>query len=570
MPIPVFFLLLLLLQIVFLPGLLTQGEKVSNPHRTIIAGGSYDNPPYEYLDENGEPAGYNVALTKAVATEMGVDVEIRLDDKKVMFNELLNGNIDIVQGVMETETTKGDLLFTPHTLIQKKVFSHSKEDVEITLIDQLKGKKIVVKRNGIMHKYLIQTQSIINPNLVNTHADALRLVALGQYDYALVANLSNLYLKRHLEYLEKDIGVDSISLAGELLPVLRYGYVSLKNKNDLIDSFSDSLHNLEIKGLKGEIHDRWLGSSGLLDLKNKPQKIQIGELIFSPLILIICSVVFWNRSLKREVERRSTELALQQLQLQQADKMAMLGTLVSGVAHEINNPTGLILFNLSVLENIYRSAEETLEQRYQDEGDFFIGGLRYSMLREESSEVFTELKGGAIRIKQIVDDLKDFSRNDNVELDELVNLNTAVDAAVRLVKGSIKKITCEIKTNYMASIPEFIGSQHRIEQVIINLLLNASQALTSPQQKISIWTSVDKNENEIILSVSDEGVGIEKDQIPKLTDPFYTTKREQGGTGLGLSVSAGIVAEHQGRLLFDSELGIGTTVSICLPIRKKA
>lgn len=568
MPIPVFFLLLLFLQIVFLPGLLTQGEKVSNPHRTIIVGGSYDNPPYEYLDENGEPAGYNVALTRAVATEMGVDVEILLDDKKIMSNELLNGNIDIVQGVMETETTPDDLLFTPHTLIQKKVFSHSKQNIEITANEQLAGKTIVVKRNGIMHRYLLQAQLDSDLYLVNTHADALRLVALGEYDFALVANLSNLYLNRHLEYLEKDIGPESISLAGELRPVLRYGYVSLKNKKELIDSFSESLHNLEIKGLKREIHDRWLGSSNLLDFNRKPQKTQLGELIFSPLILIICSVVFWNRSLKREVERRSTELALQHLQLLQADKMAMLGTLVSGVAHEINNPTGLILYNLSVLESIYQSAEETLEQRYQEEGDFFIGGLKYSMLREESSEVFKELKGGATRIKQIVDDLKDFARNDSVELDELVNLNSAVDAAVRLVNGSVKKTTCEIKTDYMSSIPQFIGSQHRIEQVIINLLLNALQALTSPQQNISVKTSVENN--EILLSVRDEGIGIGQDQLSKLTDPFYTTKREQGGTGLGLSVSAGIVAEHQGRLLFDSEPGVGTTVSIYLPIQKKA
>lgn len=568
MPIPVFFLLLLFLQIVFLPGLLTQGGKVSNPYRIVIAGGLYDDPPYEYLDENSEPAGYNVALTRAVATEMGVDVEIILKDKETLFTDLHNGNIDIVQGVMESEARKENLLFTPHTLIQKKVFSHHSGNIKITSLEQLKGQRLVVKTNGIMHKYLLDAAPYIKPGLVNTHAEALRLTALGQYDYALVANLSNLYLNRHLKYLEQDLGHASIVLAGDLLPVMRYGYAALAKNSKLMESFTENMNILETKGLKYEIHDRWLGSAALLEPDKRPQNIQFGELIFSPLILIVCSVVLWNRSLKREVERRSAELALQQRQLLQADKMTTLGTLVSGVAHEINNPTGLILYNLSVLKNIYRTAEETLEQRYQDEGDFFIGGLKYSLLRQESAEIFSELKDGATRIKQIVDDLKDFVRNDCIDLDEVVDLNEAADAAVRLVKGSLRKAVGTIETFYAPLLPELRGSRHCLEQVIINLLLNAIQA-SPPDGKITIATVVEKKSNEIVLSVCDNGVGIKKDQIPKLLDPFYTTKREQGGTGLGLSVSARILTEHQGRIQFESKQECGTMVSIFLPLQRK-
>lgn len=570
MPIPVFFLLLLLLQIIFLPGLLTQGGKVSNPHRTIVVGGNHSDPPYEYLDENSEPAGYNVALTKALATEMGVDVEILLGEQGQIREDLITGRIDILQGVMEAEADKDGLLFTPHTQVQQKVFSHRKPLAKVSSLDQLQGKKIVVKRDGIMHRVLQHNKITADLALVNTHAEALRQVALGNYDYALLANLSNLYLNRHVQYLENELGKGSIVQAGELLPVLRYGYIATTKNKSVIDSFTDSLLALHNNGLQREIHDRWLGSDQSVSNAENPRRMQIGELIFSPLILAVCTFVFWNRSLKKEVERRSTELALQQQQLLQADKMASLGTLVSGVAHEINNPTGLILYNLPVLEKIYQTAEATLEQRYQEEGDFFIGGLKYSMFREESAEVFTELKDGATRIKQIVDDLKDFARKDSVELEEFVNLNKVADAAVRLVKGSLKKSTCNIETSYSATLPEFIGNSHRIEQVIINLLINACQALTSPEQIVAMRTFVNPQGNELILEVSDEGVGIAADQIVKLTDPFYTTKREQGGTGLGLSVSAGIIAEHRGRLVFDSEPGVGTRVSICLPIHEKA
>ncbi len=570
MPIPVFFLLLLLLQIIFLPGLLTQGGKVSNPHRTIVVGGNHSLPPFEYLDENSEPAGYNVALTQALATEMGVDVECLLGEQAQIRKDLISGRIDILLGMMEAEAEKEGLLFTPHTQVRQKVFSHRNNLVKVSSLEQLQGKNIVVKRNGTMHRVLLNNKIAAELVLVNTHADALRQVALGNCDYALIANRSSLYLNRHVQYLEKELGEDSIVQAGELLPVLRYGYVATKEKQNLIENFRVNLLNLKNNGLQREIHDRWLGSAEAKGINEKPRRTQIGELIFSPLILAVCTVVFWNRSLKQEVECRSTKLALQQQQLLQADKMASLGTLVSGVAHEINNPTGLILYNLSVLEKIYQTAESTLEQRYQEEGDFFIGGLKYSMLREESAEVFCELKDGATRIKQIVDDLKDFARKDSLELEEFVNLNKVAEAAARLVKSSLKKTTCNIETSYSASLPEFIGNSHRIEQVVINLLLNACQALTSHEQVISMRTFVDSKQQELVLEVQDEGVGIAADQLDKLTDPFYTTKREQGGTGLGLSVSAGIIAEHKGRMVFDSEPGVGTKVSIYLPIQEEA
>lgn len=570
-PIPVFFLLLLLLQIVFLPGLLTRGDKVVVPHRTIIVGGEFDRPPYEYLDENGEPAGYNVDLTLAIATEMGVDIELVMDARPVVEQQLMDGQIDVLQGVREADAVKAGLLFFPDMAVEKRLFSHRRPDAPLTALRQLAGRSVAVKKDGGMHRLLAASDYDFRVVAVNTEADALRAVATGESDYALVATLSTLYLSRHLQYLEKDVGRATIFEAGHLAPDLRYGFAALPQKAELLKNLRESLDQLNRSGIQREIRERWLGSADMRVTKRAPNNKNIVELIFSPLILIVCTVAFWNRSLTKEVERRSAELALRHQQLLQADKMASLGTLVSGVAHEINNPTGLILYNLPVLENIYRSARETLEQRYRDEGDFFIGGLRYSLLREESEEVFAELKGGATRIKQIVNDLKDFVRNDSVDLDDLVRLDAVVDAAIRLVCGSLKKAKtdCRIDKHYAADIPDLVGNRHRIEQVVINLLLNAFQALTATDQTVTVRIFTDREQGEVVVSVTDEGIGIPADQIDKLTDPFFTTKRESGGTGLGLSVSAGIVAEHRGRLLFDSEPGAGTTVSLCLPLEKE-
>lgn len=566
MPVALFFLLLLLLQMVFLPGLLIQGSKVSNPYKTIIIGGINSNPPYEFLDEDNEPDGYNVDLSRAIATELGVDIKFKLENMKQIKNGLKNEDIDIIQGVMESFAKENNLLFLPHTPIPQKVFSLHNKSVNITSLDQLYGKNIIIKKGGITHNFLLRKQLDANFILVNTRADALLQLASGKYDYALLAATSNLYLKRQLAYLKDISSTNNIAQVGEL-QILRYGFATTPKNKDLLNTFNAGLVNLEKNGLQQEIHDRWLGSATGGNEKEL-RSLHIGSMIFTPLIFVICIVFFWNRSLKREVERRSKELALKQQQLIQADKMASLGTLVSGVAHEINNPTGLILYNISVLEKIYQVAESTLEERFQEEGDFFIGGLKYSLLRQESAEVFSEIKNGATRIKQIVDDLKDFAYKDGAELSEIVDLNQVLSATVRLLDSSLKEKACKLSVSCAKSLPTFMGNSHRIEQVIINLLLNACQAINDSNQKVIVRTYFDSKNEEIILEVTDEGVGIAPDQLDYLTDPFYTTKRTQGGTGLGLSISAGIVKEHKGKLNFASQLGVGTTVSVHLPIHR--
>jgi polar amino acid transport system substrate-binding protein len=555
-----FYFLLILIQIC-LPQYASARELgSSSAKQKIIVGGDHNYPPYEYLDENNDPAGYNVDLTRAVAGVMGIDVEIRLESWDQVRQDLKEGKIDALQGMIESDERKVDFSFYPHSIVHEAVFARRSEGEEVRTLEQLRGKELILQKGGIMHDYVLKEQLNAKLTFVDTHAAALRLLASGQHDYALVANLPSLYLG-------KELGLSNIVPVGKPFPGLRYGYAVKKGNDSLLALFSEGLAILKNTGQLQEIHERWLGPFDAeqgIDWKNI---IKLGILVLGPMLIFIFFVIFWNRSLKREVTRRTQKIALQQQQLIQADKMTSLGILVSGVAHEINNPTGLLLYNLPVLEKIYQAAADTLEERYQQEGDFLIGGLKYSVLRGESAQLFAEMQDGAMKIKRIVEDLKDFARKDSFALAESVDLNEVARAAVRLVENSIKKATSCFSIDCSEALPAFKGNRQRIEQVIINLLLNACQALTSKDQMISLRTYAQGE--EIVLEIKDEGCGIPAEQLTHLTDPFYTTRREQGGTGLGLSISASIIEEHQGRFDFSSELELGTCVSIYLPIGRK-
>jgi len=279
-------------------------------------------------------------------------------------------------------------------------------------------------------------------------------------------------------------------------------------------------------------------------------------------------VAIATSDLKREIierKRAAKEAKLQQQQLIQADKMATLGILASGVAHEINNPAGLILLNTPLLGKIYRVATDSLEKRFDEEGDFMIGGMPYSQIREEIPRMLDEMHDSAQRIKRIVNDLKDFARQENAELLETVEINDVVTASLRLVDTTIRKATTNFSVVYGRGLPKVRGNAQRIEQVLVNLIINSCQALPGSERGITVSTGFDSEQNEVWAEVADEGVGIAEADLKHVLDPFFTTKRGEGGTGLGLSVSDGIVKDHHGRLDFQSEPDSGTRVRMVLP-----
>jgi polar amino acid transport system substrate-binding protein len=148
---------------------------------------------------------------------------------------------------------------------------------------------------------------------------------------------------------------------------------------------------------------------------------------------------------------------------------------------------------------------------------------------------------------------------------EPVEINEIANAAVRLNHNKIKNATRNFSTDLAPDLPPIRGNRQRLEQVLINLIQNSCEALTSQDGAISITSRYDADNDEVEVCVHDQGTGIGAEIINQITDPFFTTKRSYGGTGLGLSVSAGIIKEHQGRLRFASTAEAGTTATISFP-----
>jgi polar amino acid transport system substrate-binding protein len=252
-----------------------------------------------------------------------------------------------------------------------------------------------------------------------------------------------------------------------------------------------------------------------------------------------------------------------QRQLMQNDKLSSLGMMVSGVAHEINNPNNLIMLNGDVLETFWKHLKPALRERSAGDPSWRVAGLAYDNAEGKIESLISGIGGGARRIKRIVDNLKDFARTDPGGMTESVAMEKVIDASVSIVENLIKKSTDRFTITHEDNLPRVRGNFQKLEQVVINLITNACQALEGRNKAIAIATR--RDQDEVVLSVRDEGTGIPAELIGMVADPFFTTKRDKGGTGLGLSVSYGIVQEHRGRMEFRSEAGKGTEIEIRIP-----
>lgn len=276
-----------------------------------------------------------------------------------------------------------------------------------------------------------------------------------------------------------------------------------------------------------------------------------------------------------ELQREIDERKQLETQLVQSEKLASLGQLAAGVAHEINNPIGFISSNLGTLDGYFKQLQEMLDA-YRDAEEalgsselierlkLLSDRIELEFLREDIPLLIKESKDGINRVGQIVKDLKDFSRVDSNQEWQWANLQQGIESTLNIVANELKYKADVVKDYQVMPDIECLPSQ--INQVIMNLIVNASQAIGPERGTLTLRTGL---EGETVwIEVADTGSGIAPESLKKIFDPFFTTKPVGQGTGLGLSLSYGIVKKHRGDISVRSEVGVGTTFRVELPVRQ--
>ena len=293
-----------------------------------------------------------------------------------------------------------------------------------------------------------------------------------------------------------------------------------------------------------------------------------------------------QKELNGELLAANEKLKQTQIRMIQHEKLASIGQLAAGVAHELNNPIGYITSNSLTLEKYFKSLKGYFEltekliadvsNKCPELSEHFSSINRYKdtekveFILDDIDELFTESREGFERITSIVDSLRSFSRIDYSDNFSEYDINKAIDATLKVARNEIKYVA-EVETEF-DNIPPIICKGNEINQVLLNILVNSAQAISIQRrpEKGKIHIKTYEKDNHVLCEITDDGPGIPQKIINNIFDPFFTTKEVGKGTGIGLSISYDIiVSKHHGELLVDSVEGKGTTFTIKLPLSRK-
>jgi signal transduction histidine kinase len=250
----------------------------------------------------------------------------------------------------------------------------------------------------------------------------------------------------------------------------------------------------------------------------------------------------------------------------QTNRMTSLGLLISSIAHNINTPNGAIKLAAQHLAGSWKNALPILEQASREEGDFILGGLPFGVAKGEIRGANESILNNAERVERVIQDLRAYNLGERNEFSHGVSINLVIKEALTIIRAHGRQGEISITPALAASLPDINANQCQLEQVVVNLLLNAMQAMPDGRGAVTIRTEHAEEENEVRIIVTDQGEGIPPEVRKHLFEAFFSTRIDKGGSGLGLYISNFIVSEHKGRLTIDSEAGLGTVATVCLPV----
>ena len=261
-----------------------------------------------------------------------------------------------------------------------------------------------------------------------------------------------------------------------------------------------------------------------------------------------------NKKLMKQVEFEEREKLLQQ-KLIHANKMTSMGTMAAGIAHEINNPINFIMTNSQLLMEMFPDIKKILQKFQEDHGESTLSGLSLDQAGETIPQLLQANIEGARRVSNIIAGMKKYFSKSDSPLEEKVDINKVIKSSVSILNHQMKEASHFLLMELEEGIPSIFGDDQQLEQVMINILENSLQSLDNTSAKVTISSKYDKKKEEVNIRIKDEGKGMDKEVLNRITEPFFTTKRDSGGTGLGLYIVYSIIKEHQGTIEIKSEPG---------------
>lgn len=277
------------------------------------------------------------------------------------------------------------------------------------------------------------------------------------------------------------------------------------------------------------------------------------------------NLLFWSfRDISEKIRIEEATKATQ-AKLIQANKMTSIGLMVSSIAHEVNNPNQCVNMNAFILKRVWQEIEPLLEQSHGNSPDFKLDGVPFAEMKQTLPAMIASISDSSYKINNYINRLLNFAKNNTDNMDAVVDLNRAVENATSILWYQLRSSTERFSTVLSSRQPATRGNAQQIEQVIINVISNALQALPSKSAAVTVRTDLDELTGDAVISCRDEGIGMDSTTMTKLAEPFFSTRQENGGTGLGVYIATNIIKEHGGSIIYDSEPGRGTIVTIRLP-----
>lgn len=560
-------------------------ETMQVPQERIIIGGDYNYPPYEYLDENGQPAGFNVELTKAIAEEIGMNVEIQLGPWAEIREKLDKGHIDALQGILYTPERDETFDMTPgHTNISYVVVS--REDIPLPKdLKELKGKTFLVQKGDVMHDHASKTGLKDDALPVETQQEALEMVSEGKYDFAVTSRALTYYL------LEKN-GLDNLKIGKSNVLRPDYCYGVKEGNTLLLSALSEGLSAIKATGEYREIYEKHLG------VYEEPKFSFIDSLKYSlyvliPLLIFLLASLLWSRMLNKKVQMRTEELEKEVNERKNAEeKLKELNEELTKRNEQIAAQNDKVQEKNAELEQVNKELEKAKHKAEESDK------LKSAFLANMSHEIRTPMNGvmgfaellkrpqldgdkknhyieliqkSGRRMLEIINNLFDISSIEagQVEIHKNeTNVNEIVDELFLMFKplAQKKNLTLTVYKKLSWEKSRIITDSTKLSQILMNLISNAIKYTS--KGKIHFGYTLE-NDGSLLFYVEDSGIGIPKVYHSKIFERFIqgelTITQEYEGAGLGLSISKAYVEMLDGKIWVDSTPSQGSIFYFTLP-----